>query len=203
MPACAETSRSCSRATVSSICSSRSPTRSRAGGSRRRDAARHAIRDRRQGAAHARRRASHDRHRRREDRRARHGVPGTPPWLGEVAEKLLEDRDGDVRYEAFEALVRIGRDGVAMMWLEEAPEAETRLALMRWSARGRVRACAEALAGASRRLRRLLVESVRTASWKELAPRSATTSRSSACCRGAIRRCSRDAPARADAHDAA
>ena len=49
------------------------------------------------------------------------------------------------------------------MWLEESPEAETRLALMRWSARGRVRACAELLASASRRLRRLLVESVRTA----------------------------------------
>ena len=95
---------------------------------------------------------------------------GAPPWLGDIAEKLLEDRDGDVRYEAFEALVRIGRDAVAMMWLEESPEAETRLTLMRWSARGRVRACAEALANASRRLRRLLVESVRTASWKELAP---------------------------------
>ncbi|NVB79020.1 MAG: hypothetical protein HOV81_11530 [Kofleriaceae bacterium] len=95
---------------------------------------------------------------------------GAPSWLAELAEKLLEDRDADVRYEAFEALFRIGRDAAALMWLEEAPEAETRLALMRWSARGRVRACAEALSTASRRLRRLLVESVRAASWKDLAP---------------------------------
>ncbi len=95
---------------------------------------------------------------------------GAPDWLAELAEKLLEDRDADVRYEAFEALFRIGRDPIALVWLEEAPEAETRLSLMRWSARGRVRACAESLSGASRRLRRLLVESVRAASWKDLAP---------------------------------
>jgi hypothetical protein len=56
------------------------------------------------------------------------------------------------------------------MWLEEAPEAEARLALMRWSARGRIRACSEALAKASRRLRRLLVESVRLAKWQDLEP---------------------------------
>jgi hypothetical protein len=95
---------------------------------------------------------------------------GAPTWLATVADKLLEDRDADVRYEAFEALVRIGRTSAALMWLEESPEAETRLALMRWSARGRIRACAETLAAASRRLRRLLVESVRTAAWKDLAP---------------------------------
>jgi hypothetical protein len=95
---------------------------------------------------------------------------GAPVWLLELAEKLLEDADGEVRYEAFEALVRAERSTLALMWLEEAPEAEARLALMRWSARGRVRACAEALANASRRLRRLLVESVRVASWHDLAP---------------------------------
>src|SRR5690606_11352908 len=53
---------------------------------------------------------------------------GAPDWLVELAELLLDDRDPDVRYEAFEALVRAGRDGRARMWLEEAPEAETRLA---------------------------------------------------------------------------
>ena len=94
---------------------------------------------------------------------------GAPPWLVELATRLLEDRDGDVRYEAFEALVRAGELAPALMWLEEAPEAETRLSLMRWSARGRARACADLLAGASRRLRRLLVESVRVASWQDLA----------------------------------
>lgn len=95
---------------------------------------------------------------------------GAPAWLVEVSEKLLEDADGDVRYEAFEALVRIGANEHALMWLEEAPEAEARLALMRWSARGRVRACADLLARASRRMRRLLVESVRVATWQDLAP---------------------------------
>jgi hypothetical protein len=95
---------------------------------------------------------------------------GAPPWLVEIGEKLLEDADSDVRYEAFEALVRMGNNERALMWLEEAPEAEARLALMRWSARGRVRACAEALERASRRLRRLLIESVRTASWFDLEP---------------------------------
>jgi hypothetical protein len=93
-----------------------------------------------------------------------------PEWLLEAARKRLEDQDADVRYEAFEALTRANDMPPALMWLEEAPEAEARLALMRWSARGRVRPCAEALAGASRRLRRILVESVRVASWHELAP---------------------------------
>jgi hypothetical protein len=41
---------------------------------------------------------------------------------------------------------------------------------MRWSGRGRVRACAEALARSSRRLRRLLIEGVNTATYAELAP---------------------------------
>jgi len=95
---------------------------------------------------------------------------GAPPWLIEVSQKLLDDGDSDVRYEAFEALVRVGANEHALMWLEEAPEAESRLALMRWSARGRVRACAELLARASRRLRRLLIESVRTATWHDLEP---------------------------------
>ena len=95
---------------------------------------------------------------------------GAPAWLVDVTEKLLEDVDGDVRYEAFEALVRVGKNEHALMWLEEAPEAEARLALMRWSARGRVRACAELLARASRRMRRLLIESVRVASWHDLEP---------------------------------
>lgn len=95
---------------------------------------------------------------------------GAPPWLVEVGQKLLDDRDGDVRYEAFEALMRAAETGPALVWLEEAPEPEARLALMRWSARGRVGACAEALSGSSRRLRRLLVESVRIASWHDLAP---------------------------------
>lgn len=95
---------------------------------------------------------------------------GAPRWLVELAVQLLDDRDGDVRYEAFEALVRAGELAPAMMWLEESPESEARLALMRWSARGRVRPCAELLAGSSRRLRRLLIESVRVATWAELAP---------------------------------
>ena len=93
-----------------------------------------------------------------------------PPWLVEIAQQLLEDSDGDVRYEAFEALVRAGAPAHALMWLEESPEAEARVALMRWSARGRVRACAELLARASRRMRRLLIESVRVATWHDLEP---------------------------------
>lgn len=97
-------------------------------------------------------------------------VDGAPDWIVEIAEKLLEDRDSEVRYEAFEALVRAGRIAQAMMWLEEAPEAEARLALMRWSSRGRAKTCAETLVHASRRLRRLLVESVRLAKWQDLAP---------------------------------
>jgi hypothetical protein len=95
---------------------------------------------------------------------------GAPQWLVDVATRLLEDRDGDVRYEAFEALARAGDVARALAWLEEAPEAEARLTLMRWSARGRTRTCADMLAVASRRLRRLLVESVRIAAWQELAP---------------------------------
>jgi len=93
-----------------------------------------------------------------------------PPWLVDIAERLLEDRDGEVRYEAFEAMIRVGRQLQALMWLEEAPEAEARLSLMRWSARGRIHECALALKTASRRLRRLLVESVRLASWRDLEP---------------------------------
>jgi hypothetical protein len=102
----------------------------------------------------------------------------SPPWLRELARRLLGDADRDVRYEAFEALVRAGDAPAAIAWLEEAPEAEARIALMRWTARvpgrpdvgERLRACAMQLAGASRRLRRLLIESVRTAHWRELAP---------------------------------
>lgn len=93
-----------------------------------------------------------------------------PAWLAEIAERLLGDRDADVRYEAFDALIRCGRTAVALAWLEEVPEPEARLTLMRWSARGRIRACAEQLTSASRRLRRMLIESVRTASWDDLAP---------------------------------
>lgn len=95
---------------------------------------------------------------------------GAPIWLTELAQELLEDRDPDCRYEAFEALIRAGRDAHALMWLEEAPEAEARLALMRWSSRVRVGPCAVTLSRASRRLRRLLIETVRVASWAELAP---------------------------------
>lgn len=97
-------------------------------------------------------------------------VSGAPSWLVELAEVLLEDADAEVRYESFEALVRAGRGERARMWLEEAPEAETRIALVRWTARGNVRPAAETLASASRRLRRLLIECVRAASWHELAP---------------------------------
>ncbi len=95
---------------------------------------------------------------------------GAPAWLLDVAEQLLEDRDADCRYEAFEALIRGGRDGHALMWIEEAPESEARLALMRWISRVRVGPCAVALSRASRRLRRLLIETVRVASWQDLAP---------------------------------
>jgi HEAT repeat protein len=98
---------------------------------------------------------------------------GAPSWLIDVSRRLLDDADSDVRYEAFEALVRVGSNDHALMWLEEAPEAEARLALMRWSARGRVRACAELLSRASRRMRRLLIESVRVASCTTSRRRSA------------------------------
>lgn len=93
-----------------------------------------------------------------------------PGWLADLAERLLDDRDPDVRYEAFEALVRANRLDVSLLWLEEIPEPEARLTLMRWSARGRTRACAEALSRASRRLRRMLIESVRVAAYDDLAP---------------------------------
>jgi hypothetical protein len=104
---------------------------------------------------------------------------GAPRWLLDLAIGMLDDRDGDVRYEAFEALVRAAEPSRALGWLEEAPEAEARIVLMRWTARSpggnekpadRVRACATILAQASRRLRRLLVESVRLATWRDLAP---------------------------------
>lgn len=96
--------------------------------------------------------------------------PGAPPWLVGLAEQMLADRDADVRYEAFEALVRASQVQPALSWLEELGDAEARLTVMRWSARGRARACAELLAGSSRRIRRLLVESVRVATWDDLAP---------------------------------
>ena len=104
---------------------------------------------------------------------------GAPPWLTELAITLLEDREPEVRYEAFEALVRCNETAHALAWLEELPEGEARIALMRWTARtpggnekptDRVRSCARVLAHASRRLRRLLVESVRVGTWYDLAP---------------------------------
>ncbi len=104
---------------------------------------------------------------------------GAPVWLIELAIGLLEDREPEVQYEAFEALVRADQPAHALAWLEELPESAARLVLMRWTARApggnerphdRVRACAQVLAHASRRLRRLLVESVRVATWRDLAP---------------------------------
>ncbi len=100
---------------------------------------------------------------------------GSPRWLVELALRLLEDREADVRFEAFEALLRGGDPAPALLWLEEVPEAEARITLMRWTARSpgsgnRVLECAATLAHASRRLRRLLVESVRVATWHDLAP---------------------------------
>lgn len=95
---------------------------------------------------------------------------GAPEWLVELAQRLLSDKDSDVRYEAFEALVRAEERAPALMWLEEAPEMEARLALMRSSARAKARACAELIAGSSRRTRRLLVESVRAPTWRDLGP---------------------------------
>ncbi|HUJ60434.1 MAG TPA: hypothetical protein VLX92_18160 [Kofleriaceae bacterium] len=93
-----------------------------------------------------------------------------PRWQVELAIRLLAGDDSDVRYEAFEALLRAGEHSPALMWLEEAPELEARIALMKWTARGRVRPCAELIASGSRRLRRLLVESVRIATWRDLGP---------------------------------
>ena len=60
---------------------------------------------------------------------------GAPGWQRELARRLLDDTDHDVRYEAFEALLRAGDAAAALAWLEEAPEAEARIALMRWTAR--------------------------------------------------------------------
>ncbi|MDB4953128.1 MAG: hypothetical protein JWO36_697 [Myxococcales bacterium] len=94
----------------------------------------------------------------------------SPTWVVDLAERMLGDREGEVRYEAFEALLRAGRMPPALMWLEEASEADARLALVRWSGRGDLRGCAEALAGSSRRLRNLFVDSVRAATWHDLAP---------------------------------
>ena len=104
---------------------------------------------------------------------------GAPAWLLDLAIVLLDDREPDVRFEAFEALVRCNEPAHALAWLEELPEGEARIALMRWTARtpggnekpaDRVRSCAAVLAQASRRLRRLLVESVRAGTWYDLAP---------------------------------
>jgi len=101
------------------------------------------------------------------------GVLGTmfedaPPWQRTLAQRLLVDRDGDVRYEAFEALVRARELDAALLWLEELPEMETRLALMRWTARGNARVAAEMMVSSSRRLRRILIEAVRAPTWKDL-----------------------------------
>ena len=104
---------------------------------------------------------------------------GAPEWLLDIATALLEDREPEVRFEAFEALVRANVPEHALAWLEELPEGEARIVLMRWTARtpggnekpaDRVRNCARVLAHASRRLRRLLVESVRVGTWYDLAP---------------------------------
>ena len=37
-----------------------------------------------------------------------------PGWLADIAERMLDDRDPNIRYEAFEALVRAGRVDVAL-----------------------------------------------------------------------------------------
>jgi hypothetical protein len=104
---------------------------------------------------------------------------GTAAWLLDLAITMLDASEGDVRYEAFEALVRANASSHALAWLEELPEAETRLVLMRWTSRApggdepaadRVGTCAQLLANASRRVRRLLVESVGAATWHSLAP---------------------------------
>ncbi|HET9993502.1 MAG TPA: hypothetical protein VFQ65_33425 [Kofleriaceae bacterium] len=104
---------------------------------------------------------------------------GAPAWLTQLAIGMLEDREPEVRYEAFEALIRAGDPAHALAWLEELPEGEARIALMRWTARTpggnerpaeRVRSCATVLAHASRRLRRLMIECVRVATWYDVAP---------------------------------
>jgi hypothetical protein len=93
-----------------------------------------------------------------------------PGFLLDLAERLLGDHDLDVRCEAFEALARGGRIAHAIAWVQQLPEAEARLVLMRWAAAAAPNVYAEALAGASRRLRRLAIESVRVPSWRDLAP---------------------------------
>ena len=105
-----------------------------------------------------------------------------PAWLREVARSLLGDPDRDVRYEAFEALVRAGRADVvaAIAWLDDASDDEARVAVMRWTAgtpsapggERRVHTCALMLAhaNASHRLRRIVVECARVATWHDLAP---------------------------------
>jgi hypothetical protein len=102
-----------------------------------------------------------------------------PAWLRELARSLLGDT---VRYEAFEALVRAGgADAVAAIaWLDDASDDEAQIAVMRWTAGApsppggerRVHTCTTMLAraNASRRLRRIVVESVRVATWHDLAP---------------------------------
>ncbi|CAN5188934.1 hypothetical protein BH11MYX1_BH11MYX1_32180 [soil metagenome] len=104
---------------------------------------------------------------------------GTSAWLIDLAITMLDDLEADVRYEAFEALLRANSPSHALAWLEQVAEAEARVVLMRWTARtpggselaaDRVRTCAQLLANASRRVRRLLVESVRVATWYDLAP---------------------------------
>jgi len=102
---------------------------------------------------------------------------GAPVWLLDLAITLLDDPHGEVRYEAFEALVRANAPSHALAWLEQLPEAEARLVLMRWAAPApgadspdRIRGCAQILANSSRRVRRLLVESVPVATWYDLAP---------------------------------
>ena len=75
------------------------------------------------------------------------------------------------RWDSFGQLrVHTPRHFRSQLWLEEAPESEARLTMLRWSARSHIRACAVTLASASRRLRRLLIETVRVASWQDLSP---------------------------------
>ncbi len=102
---------------------------------------------------------------------------GAPPWLLGIAIALLEDGETEVRFEAFEALVRANEPGHALAWLEQLPDNELRLVLMKWSSapRGerssdRVHACATELVHASRRTRRLFMEAVLSPSWAALAP---------------------------------
>lgn len=102
---------------------------------------------------------------------------GVPSWLLGIAIALLEDQEPDVRYEAFEALVRANEPAHALAWIEQLSDNELRLALMKWSsaARGersadRLHACAVQLVHASRRTRRLFIEAALAPSWAALAP---------------------------------